>query len=69
MSTENLKGSKTGVFIGQMSDESASVLNEDGAVTGFEPIGTHRAMMANRLSFFFDLKGEKQTDVAVLLEG
>ena len=52
-------GSKTGVFTGQLYADSFDILSEKvDDITGYEALGGCRCMMANRVSFFFDLKGQ-----------
>ena len=57
---ETLKGSRTGVFVGASSSEAGDCWSSNAAKTeGFAMIGCQRAMFSNRLSYFFDFKGEK----------
>ena len=57
----NVRGSRTGVFVGCSTSESydawtaAAVANDH--VTGYELTGCTRSMFANRLSYFFDFRG------------
>ena len=57
VSPKAMRGSQTGVFIGQMMDDSLSLLQQDDVITGYEATGATRSMMANRLSYFFDFHG------------
>ncbi|XP_076458650.1 fatty acid synthase-like isoform X1 [Babylonia areolata] len=55
---QSIRGTKTGVFIGASFSESAEAWSSDTEKTiGYTMTGCARAMFANRLSFFFDLKG------------
>ena len=54
----NLRGSRTGVFIGASASESHEAWSADPDVTvGYSMTGCTRSMFANRLSYFFDFKG------------
>ena len=56
-----LQGSKTGVFIGCMATEAHQAWSSNADnLTGYEMTGGARTMFANRLSYFFDLKGVYQ---------
>ncbi|KAK5643465.1 hypothetical protein RI129_007310 [Pyrocoelia pectoralis] len=53
-----LRGSRTGVFIGASESESGIYWKEDpDKVNGYELTGNCRAMFANRLSYTFDFTG------------
>jgi len=53
-----IRGSRTGVFIGSCSSESQSELFQRTETThGYAMLGTSRSMLANRVSFAFDLRG------------
>ena len=55
-----MKGSKTGVFIGASASESHEAWATDPDTTvGYSMTGCTRSMFSNRLSYFFDFKGEK----------
>lgn len=57
-SVRALKGSPTGVFVGQMTDDYRDILFRDvDSHPRYVPTGTARAVMANRLSYFFDWTG------------
>ena len=55
---QTLKGTPTGVFVGGMDKGWTSIVDETSA---FAAIGSHPALMANRISFFYDLKGPSMT--------
>ncbi|XP_028912877.2 LOW QUALITY PROTEIN: fatty acid synthase [Ornithorhynchus anatinus] len=53
-----LRGSNAGVWIGVSGSETSEALSRDPeSLLGYSMVGCQRAMMANRLSYFFDLKG------------
>lgn len=55
---QSVKGTKTGVFIGASFSEAAEAWGSDtDKIIGYAMTGCCRAMFANRISFFFDLKG------------
>ena len=56
-SPQRLQDSKIGVFVGQMTGDAVVCVSQDTESTGFEAVGTARAMMANRLSNFFGFTG------------
>lgn len=54
----NIRGSKTGVFIGASASEAHETWAVDPQKTvGYSMTGCTRSMFANRLSYFFDFKG------------
>jgi len=54
----SIRGSKTGVFIGCSASESHDTwCNDPEKIVGYEMTGCTRSMFANRISYFFDLKG------------
>ncbi|KAM6164687.1 fatty acid synthase [Rhynchocyon petersi] len=54
----SLRGSNTGVWVGVSGSEASEALSRDPEnLLGYSMVGCQRAMMANRLSFFFDFKG------------
>ncbi|XP_036924219.1 fatty acid synthase [Sturnira hondurensis] len=54
----SLRGTHTGVWVGVSGSEASEALSRDPeTLLGYSMVGCQRAMMANRLSFFFDLKG------------
>ena len=57
---ESMRGTRTGVFIGQMYDDTQSFSQKDGVVTGYEVTGANRAMSSNRISFTFNFQGNGQ---------
>ncbi|XP_032822786.2 fatty acid synthase [Petromyzon marinus] len=53
-----LRGTNTGVWVGVSGSEAGEALSRDPAeLLGYSMTGCQRAMLANRLSYFFDLKG------------
>ncbi|XP_045164352.2 fatty acid synthase-like [Mercenaria mercenaria] len=55
---EDIKGSRTGVFIGASASESHDAWSmEIENTVGYAMTGCTRSMFANRLSYFFDFKG------------
>ncbi|NXI49651.1 FAS synthase, partial [Chloroceryle aenea] len=57
-----LRGTDTGVWIGNSGSETSEVLSQDPEeILGYSLIGCQRAMFANRLSYFYDLKGPSIT--------
>ncbi|XP_074080916.1 fatty acid synthase [Macrotis lagotis] len=53
-----LRGTNTGVWVGVSGSETSEALSRDPeTLVGYSMVGCQRAMMANRLSYFFDLKG------------
>ncbi|GAU91939.1 hypothetical protein RvY_04096 [Ramazzottius varieornatus] len=54
-----LKNSNTGVFIGTSNSDAREAWTsvDVSEIDGYSLIGTHRAFLANRLSFTFDLRG------------
>lgn len=57
-SKEKLRGSSTAVFVGQMSDDYHDMLLRDiDNLPQYTGTGISRAIMANRISYFFDWRG------------
>eukprot|EP00064_Thunnus_orientalis_P003928 superscaffoldBa00000342_g3939 len=53
-----LRGSKTGVYIGVSGSEAGEAFSRDPEeLLGYSMTGCQRAMLANRLSYFFDFNG------------
>ncbi|XP_070847252.1 fatty acid synthase [Chaetodon trifascialis] len=53
-----LRGSKTGVYIGVSGSEASEAFSRDPEeLLGYSMTGCQRAMLANRLSYFFDFSG------------
>ncbi|XP_070708258.1 fatty acid synthase [Pempheris klunzingeri] len=53
-----LRGSKTGVYIGVSGSEAGEAFSRDPEeLLGYSMTGCQRAMLANRLSYFFDFSG------------
>ena len=60
----DVRGTKTGVFIGCIGSESLEAWTFDmDKIKGYELTGCSTSMFANRLSFFFDFKGQSSKDV------
>ncbi|MFH4976009.1 hypothetical protein AB6A40_002718 [Gnathostoma spinigerum] len=58
MNPLELRGSRTGVFVGCSASETGGALTQDPeTVTGYTLTGCVRSMFSNRLSFTFDLRG------------
>ncbi|RYP33861.1 hypothetical protein DL767_004591 [Monosporascus sp. MG133] len=61
-SIEDLKGSSTAVFVGQMTDDYRDLsLRDVDTLPQYLGTGTSRAIVANRVSYFFDWKGPSMT--------
>lgn len=61
-SLSELKGSKTGVYVGACnSDAHKGWLQQRDNISGYEHTGCAMSMVANRLSFAFDLHGPSET--------
>uniref|UniRef100_T1JE63 Fatty acid synthase n=1 Tax=Strigamia maritima TaxID=126957 RepID=T1JE63_STRMM len=59
---ESLRGSDTGVFLGVSTVDSEDALSNDpDTINGYEITGFYRCMLANRISFTYDLKGPSMT--------
>lgn len=53
-----MRGSKTGVYIGVSGSEAAEAFSRDPEeLLGYSMTGCQHAMLANRLSYFFDFNG------------
>lgn len=60
-SLEQLRGSSTGVFVGQMTDDYRDVLYRDpDNIPQYTATGISRAILANRISYFFDWRGPSE---------
>ncbi|MFD9741475.1 type I polyketide synthase, partial [Umezawaea sp. NPDC059074] len=59
----DLRGSRTSVYVGSIRDDYAALLYQHGtsAVTQHTVTGTHRGIIANRVSYAFDLRGPSVT--------
>ncbi|KAK7716251.1 Type I Iterative PKS [Diaporthe eres] len=59
---EDMKGSNTSVFAGQFTDDVRSILQEDPDLSvKYKPIGTSAAILAARVSWFYDLRASSFT--------
>ncbi|NWT56328.1 FAS synthase, partial [Erythrocercus mccallii] len=57
-----LRGTDTGVWVGASGSEAAEALSQDPEeLVGYSMTGCQRAMLANRVSYFYDLKGPSLT--------
>lgn len=56
LSPEQLRGSRTGVYVGSCFTDAHELFFEQ-EITGYENTGCAQSMFANRLSFFYDLRG------------
>lgn len=60
-SISQLRGSPTGVFVGQMTDDYRDVLYRDpDNIPRYTATGISRAILANRISYFFDWRGPSE---------
>uniref|UniRef100_A0A915JP73 Fatty acid synthase n=1 Tax=Romanomermis culicivorax TaxID=13658 RepID=A0A915JP73_ROMCU len=58
LNPQDMRGTKTGVFVGCSNTETQDVLIQDPeTVQGYSLTGCQHSMFANRLSFSFDFKG------------
>ncbi|KAE8741183.1 hypothetical protein FOCC_FOCC013262, partial [Frankliniella occidentalis] len=53
----HIRGTRTAVFMASALSESENIFIQTTAENGFGIMGHNRSMMANRVSFFFDFKG------------
>lgn len=61
-SIQNLKGSTTAVFVGQMTADYYDVLARDyDTIPQYMSTGTSRCLTSNKISYFFDWKGPSVT--------
>ncbi|VVC42234.1 Acyl transferase/acyl hydrolase/lysophospholipase,Ketoacyl-synthetase, C- [Cinara cedri] len=59
---QEICGTKTGVYVGMMTTDTSDYFERTPeTLTGYETIGAIRSMLANRISFQFDLKGPSVT--------
>ncbi|MEU9481754.1 beta-ketoacyl synthase N-terminal-like domain-containing protein, partial [Streptomyces sp. NPDC048191] len=60
---DELRGTRTGVFVGAIADDYARLLQRAGTngITQHTVTGTHRGIIANRVSYFLDLRGPSLT--------
>ncbi|KHN96044.1 Beta-ketoacyl synthase [Metarhizium album ARSEF 1941] len=60
--TEELRGSPTAVYVGMMCDDWAQMANRDwDLMHKYSATGTSRAVISNRVSYFFDWHGPSMT--------
>ncbi|XP_041987892.1 fatty acid synthase-like [Aricia agestis] len=59
---EELRGSRTGVFVGASFSDSEELWNQDlEKIVGYTQTGCCRAMFSNRISYSFDFRGPSMT--------
>ncbi|KAF4502344.1 Nonribosomal peptide synthetase 14 [Fusarium agapanthi] len=59
---ENLRGSNTAVYVGMMCDDWAQIINRDWDLAPtYAATGDSRAIISNRVSYFFDWHGPSMT--------
>ncbi|KAI1457376.1 hypothetical protein F4805DRAFT_467399 [Annulohypoxylon moriforme] len=62
LTMEELRGSNTAVYAGQMVADYEQVMSRDiDSVGTYHATGTSRALLANRVSYFFDWRGPSMT--------
>ncbi|MED6265108.1 hypothetical protein CHARACLAT_022041 [Characodon lateralis] len=62
LNPSTMRGSRTGVYIGVSGSEAGEAFSRDPEeLLGYSMTGCQRAMLANRLSYFFDFKGPSIT--------
>nr|QEE83322.1 polyketide synthase 12778 [Alternaria oxytropis] len=62
LSVQQLRGSKTAIYVGMMSNDYENMLVQDyDTLPMYHGTGTSRALAANRVSYFFDWKGPSFT--------
>ncbi|KAM4715440.1 fatty acid synthase isoform 2-T2 [Anableps anableps] len=62
LNPSSMRGSRTGVYVGVSSSEAGEAFSRDPEeLLGYSMTGCQRAMLANRLSYFFDFKGPSVT--------
>lgn len=70
MNPQDVRGSRTGVFIGVSASESDEFWTQDPEqVNGYGLTGCCRAMFPNRISFTFDFQGKQQLRSISLVVG
>ncbi|XP_073960728.1 fatty acid synthase-like [Choristoneura fumiferana] len=58
LNPEELRGSRTGVYVGTFNSETVEICNANvDSIQGYVLTGCQRAMFANRVSYTFDFKG------------
>ncbi|WP_237525276.1 type I polyketide synthase, partial [Streptomyces sp. SID4985] len=60
---DTLRGSRTAVFVGTLRDDYAGLVHQHGteAITQHTMTGLNRGLIANRVSYFLDLRGPSLT--------
>lgn len=60
LNPSSMRGSRTGVYMGVSGSEAGEAFSRDPEeLLGYSMTGCQRAMLANRLSYFFDFKGTR----------
>lgn len=57
LSVDALRGTNTGVYVGHCFSDFLSKVSHDPKLTGYELVNGAHAMAANKISFFYDLRG------------
>lgn len=61
-SIQEMKGSQTAIFVGQMTQDYSDLLLRDvDSAPQYAATGISRAILSNRVSYFFDWKGPSST--------
>ena len=67
MDPNSLRGSQIGVFVGSIASEAHEMYNAVlDKISAYHLTGGAGAMLANRLSFFFDFKGNLPYRISLL---
>ena len=64
---DQLRGTKTGVYVGHCFSDYLTRSTHDKALTGYELVNGAHTMAANKISFFYDFKGPRYDDASILL--
>lgn len=63
-----LRGTDTGVWIGASGSEAGEALSQDPVeLVGYSMTGCQRAMLANRISYFYDLTGKCPPNLSMVI--
>ncbi|XP_044721361.1 KR domain-containing protein [Hirsutella rhossiliensis] len=58
VSLDKVQGSNTSVYVGNLAQEYVSLFSHDGEISAkYQATGNSAAMLSNRLSWFYDLRG------------
>ena len=55
----DLRGSRTGVYVGHCFSDYLNRVGSDPVLTGYELVNSAHTMAANKISFFYDFKGPR----------